>query len=174
MRERRQSLLRLTVGQRAQPAPRTPWANSNNLLSAASHPSPDPLHHSSGAWQEYETVPFATRCGVAAARRGSNGIPSDPLRRYVSAAAAGASAALADVAGAGGTHLRATGHADRCVGRDAAELLEQLGRAVDVRGRLTGRGGAGAGLDLGGVELTLGGLVGLRLGLPGDGGRLLE
>src|SRR5689334_1733455 len=91
-----------------------------------------------------------------------------------SAAAAGASAALADVAGAGGAHLRAAGHADRRVGRDAAELLEQLCRAVHVRGRLTSGGRTGTGLDLGGLEILLGQLLGLRLGLLRDRGRLLE
>src|SRR6478672_11144932 len=89
-----------------------------------------------------------------------------------SAAAAGASAALADVAGTGGTHLRAARHADRRVSRDAAELLEQLGRAVHLGGSLTGRGGAGAGLDLGCLELL--GVVGLRLGTLRDRSGLLE
>src|SRR5690349_18552213 len=93
-----------------------------------------------------------------------------------SAAAAGASAALADVAGAGGAHLRAAGHADRCVSRDAAELLEQLGRAVHVAGRLPSGGCAGAELDLGGRALDLGlaRLVRLRLRLLRDRSRLLE
>ena len=50
-----------------------------------------------------------------------------------SAAAAGAAAALADVARAGRTHLRPAGHAHRRVGRLALELLQQLGRRVDPR-----------------------------------------
>src|SRR6478735_2182817 len=93
--------------------------------------------------------------------------------RSDSAAAAGAAATLADIAGAGGTHLGAAGHADRCVGRDAAELLEQIGRAVHLTGDLAGRRCAGAGLHLGGLDLDL--VVSLGLGrLLGDGSRLLK
>src|SRR6478735_3095816 len=93
-----------------------------------------------------------------------------------SAAAAGASATLADVAGAGGTHLGAAGHADRRVGRDATELLEQLGRAVHVVRDLTSRGSARAGLDLGRSRrcIRLGRLVRLGLSLLRDRSRLLE
>ena len=44
-----------------------------------------------------------------------------------SAAAAGAAAAFADVAGAGGAHLRAAGHAERAVDGAAGDLLQELG-----------------------------------------------
>src|SRR5690349_13091748 len=69
-----------------------------------------------------------------------------------SAAAAGGAAALTDVAGPSGAHLRAAGHADRCVGGHALELLQELGRGADTLD-LTGRGGTGAELHVRGVSL---------------------
>src|ERR1700749_893893 len=49
-----------------------------------------------------------------------------------SAAAAGAAAAFADVAGAGGAHLGAAGHAERGVDGGAGDLLEELGARVGL------------------------------------------
>src|SRR3954452_11034321 len=66
-----------------------------------------------------------------------------------SAAAAGGAAALADVAAAGGTHLRAAGHAQRRVGGGTGDELEQLGRGVGLLDRLL-RLGLGLGRCLGG------------------------
>ena len=56
-------------------------------------------------------------------------------RASPSAAAAGGAAALADVAAAGRAHLRAAGHAQRCVGGGAGDQLEQLGRGVGLLDR---------------------------------------
>src|SRR5580765_8729111 len=73
-----------------------------------------------------------------------------------SAAAAGAAAAFADIAGAGGTHLRTAGHAHGRVSRLALELLEQVLAGVDLQRDLARRGGAGTGLHLvGGQVLAL-------------------
>src|SRR3546814_13357590 len=51
-------------------------------------------------------------------------------RNSTSAAAGGASAALAHVARAGGTHLGAAGEAERAVDRGAAALLKELSLGV--------------------------------------------
>ena len=61
---------------------------------------------------------------------------ADPSSR--SAAAGGAAAALADVAGAGGAHLGAAGHAERGVDGGAGDLLEELGGGVGLLGGLGG------------------------------------
>src|SRR3954452_13541402 len=53
----------------------------------------------------------------------------------VLAAAAGAAAGLADVAGTGGAHLDAAGHAERCVGCGALLRLDELGRGTHLRRR---------------------------------------
>src|SRR5690606_33075486 len=84
-----------------------------------------------------------------------------------SAAAAGAAATLADVAGPGRPHLRAAGHADRGVGGLALELLQELGGGVDLRLDRSGVRGAGAGL-----HLDLDSLLLLRLPLGRRGSRL--
>ncbi len=72
---------------------------------------------------------------------GDHGIHDRPHSRPRSAAAAGAAAAFADVAGAGGAHLGAAGHAERRVDRGAGEGLQELGARVSgCRGGLGGRG----------------------------------
>src|SRR4051794_7601243 len=60
------------------------------------------------------------------------------LSHQVSAATASAAAALADVAGAGGAHLGAAGHAERGVDGGAGDLLEELGGGVGFLGGLGG------------------------------------
>src|SRR6476659_8831832 len=84
--------------------------------------------------------------------RGPDDVSSGPLIFATSAEGSAGAAALADVAGPGGTHLRAAGHADRCVGGHALELLQELGRGADTLD-LTGRGCAGAELHVRGVSL---------------------
>ena len=81
-------------------------------------------------------------------------IRAGPLRcDSNSAAAAGASAAFADVAGTSRAHLRPAGHAHRRVrSLGVAEHREQVGRGVDLRGDLTGRGRTRTGRDRRGVE----------------------
>src|SRR5689334_21185639 len=69
--------------------------------------------------------------------------PHRSTRLNRSAAAAGAAAAFADVAGAGGAHLGAAGPADRGVGGHALELLQELGGRVDLDRDLAGRSSAG-------------------------------
>src|SRR5919106_3827047 len=53
----------------------------------------------------------------------------------LSAAAAGGSAAFAQVAGPGRAHLGAAGHAQRCVGGLAQAQLQQLSGAAHLDGR---------------------------------------
>ena len=64
--------------------------------------------------------------------------PAGPFPvRSQSAAAAGAAAALADVAGAGGAHLGAAGHAEGGVDGGPGDLLQELGGGAGLlRGRL--------------------------------------
>src|SRR3546814_19291939 len=78
-------------------------------------------------------------------------------RNSTSAAAGGASAALAHVARAGGTHLGAAGEAERAVDRGAADLLKELSSGVRSLGvgrdsclgdaRFPSNRGLGRGLD---------------------------
>ena len=85
-------------------------------------------------WSGLEAGPSGCALTNVAPPEGSRGgVPREPSCRSGSAAAAGAAAALADVAGAGRTHLRPAGHAHRRVGGLALELLQQLGRRVDPR-----------------------------------------
>jgi NAD(P)-dependent dehydrogenase (short-subunit alcohol dehydrogenase family) len=104
-------------------------------------------------------ISVAAHPGYAATNLQSGGGPLQSLvmglgnRLPFSAAAAGASAAFADVAGAGRAHLRPAGHAHRRIrSLGVAEHREQVGRGVDLRGDLTGRGRTRTGRHRRGVE----------------------
>ena len=69
---------------------------------------------------ELEHIPPARRARCVNTGPDANEVES-------SAAAAGAAAAFADVAGSRWTHLRAAGHAERAVDGAAGDLLQELG-----------------------------------------------
>src|SRR5689334_23700251 len=151
-------------------------------VSSRSDPRWDPPAHSPGpgSCSSAGTGACAVRSFRAARRRWPLGerVSSGPSPFFTSAATAGATAALADVAATGRTHLGAAGEAERAVDRGAGDGLQQLrGRVHRLRGLLGGglglrrlgdRGGCRGVLDLDAAlvdNLLDGGLVAARLEL---------